>query len=98
MLDFHKELQYTSVLQEVIPKRLKFRICISLLTFSGSSPLFSVIAMFLYPPTNVLKVLRSLGKSRGSQTSSLISEEKIHKNLSSPLGENCLYSIICPLR
>ena len=42
-------------------------------------PLFLAIAVFLYSPTNVLKVLRSLGKSRESQKSSLISEEKVNK-------------------
>ena len=33
----------------------------------------------MYPPKEVLKILRSLGKSRKSQNSSLISEEKVGK-------------------
>ena len=33
----------------------------------------------LYPPTDVLKILRSLGKSRESQISSLVSKEKVNK-------------------
>ena len=38
--------------------------------------------MLSYPPTNVLKVLRSLGKSRKSQRSSRIGEEKVNRVLS----------------
>ena len=37
--------------------------------------------MFLYPPTKVLRILQSLGKSRKGQKSSLISEEKVNKRL-----------------
>ena len=46
---------------------------------SGFSSLFSAIAVLLYYPTNVLKLLRSLGKSMNSQESSLISKEKVNK-------------------
>ena len=46
---------------------------------SGFSSLFSAIAVLLCPATAVLKVLRSLGKARKSQKSSLISKEKVNK-------------------
>ena len=39
--------------------------------------LFSASAMFFHPPTNVLKILRSLGKPRKSQKSSLMSKDKV---------------------
>ena len=45
----------------------------------GGSSLFSAIAVFLYPPTDVLKILRSLGKSRKSQTPPLTSKEELKK-------------------
>ena len=46
---------------------------------SGFSSLLSAIAVFLYPPTNVLKVLRSLGKGRKTQKSSPTRKEKVKK-------------------
>ena len=48
---------------------------------SGFSSLFSANAVFLYPPTNVLKVLRPLGKSRKRQKSSQLSKEKVNKEM-----------------
>ena len=45
------------------------------------SSLFSANAVFLYPQTNVLKILRSLGKSKESQKSSLISKEMVNKEM-----------------
>ena len=46
---------------------------------SGFSSLFPVVAVFLYPPANVLKIPQSLGKERKTQKSSLISKEKVNK-------------------
>ena len=43
------------------------------------SSLFSAIAVILYPPTNFLKILRWLGKSRKRQQSSVISKDKVNK-------------------
>ena len=50
-----------------------------LVRFSGFSTLFSAIAMFLDPQTDLLKMLRSLRKARKCQKSSLISKEKVTK-------------------
>ena len=36
-----------------------------LVRISGFASLFSAFTVFLHPPTKVLKILRSLGKSRG---------------------------------
>ena len=47
-----------------------------------SSLVLAIGVCFLCPQENVLKVLRLLGKSRTSQKSSLISEEKVNKILS----------------
>ena len=48
--------------------------------FSVFSSLFSVITVFLYPPTNVLKALHPLGKSRRkSQKSSQIGKGRANK-------------------
>ena len=44
---------------------------------SGFSSLFSAIAVFWYPPTHVLTMMRSLSKSRKDQRSSLISKERL---------------------
>ena len=44
-----------------------------------SSLFFSAIAVFLHALTNVLKIVRLLGNSRESQTSSLICKEKVNK-------------------
>ena len=46
---------------------------------SGFSSLFSAIAVFLDPPKDVLKMLRSLRKERKTQKSSLIGKEKVNK-------------------
>ena len=70
----HNKLQTSS------RKILLWRVPISTLEAS----LFSAIAVFLYPPTNVLKILRSLGKERKTQKSSLISKEKVNKEFSLP--------------
>ena len=52
---------------------------LGLVRISGSSSLFSAIAVFLRLPTNVLKALRLLRKSRKSQKSSLLSKETVNK-------------------
>ena len=46
---------------------------------SRFSSLLSAVAMFLYPPTKVLKILQSLGNQEKQQNSSLIGMEKLNK-------------------
>ena len=49
------------------------------------SSLFSAITVLLYPLTNVMKILRSLAIERTTQKSSLISEEKVSKEVTNSM-------------
>ena len=51
---------------------------------AGFSSLFWGTAVFPYPATNVLKILRSLGKQRKTQTSSLVSGSQRRQDLPHP--------------
>ena len=58
---------------------------------SGFSSPFSAVAVFVYPPTNVLKALRPLRKSREGQKSSLVRRKWLS-------GIFLLYKSICNVR
>ena len=63
----------------------------SLVRISSVSSRFSATAVFLYPPTDVLKIVRALGNMKENQKSSLISKGKVNE---AELGADHMFFVL----